>query len=106
MAAEAKPVSSRVGIGIHGYGMLNYGIAYQKDIVIERGGHVSREIPFRFDHGVPVSGKQMVVDQPLPRDSRGTTLVIPLPEKAERLTIELAGKPGTSVALGDLQIFK
>jgi len=90
---------------------------------------------------IPDIGKQLVVDQPLPRNHREAMLVIPIcanyshpaelningekfaipgsfaiyhwnrivapiPKDAERLTIELVGKPGATVALGDIQIFK
>jgi hypothetical protein len=37
---------------------------------------------------------------------RWNRIVVPMPKNAERLTIELVGKPGTTVALGDIQFFK
>ena len=33
-------------------------------------------------------------------------IVVPLPEETEHLTIELEGKPGTEIILGDIQIFQ
>ena len=33
-------------------------------------------------------------------------IVVPMPEEAEHLTIELEGKPGTEIILGDIQIFQ